>query len=277
MATLLRAWLACAVAVASSAVAQAPEFTITRDGHTVRYKGLITPASAIALNRHIDDGARHIDIDSPGGDSAAGLAIANNMRSRGVSISVPSYCLSSCANYLFLAASQKSLAPRAVLGFHGGVHARSMTKADRGNHPGLAKLFALMDESQAFYDRIGFNVKLLDHSTELTKLPPGQGRYEVRSKDGKTEVLTTASAADAAIAALRQTKNFKSVTRHFTSGNLVYFPNRPALESCGVSNIVAYPYPASSEELAGRGPLIGPEMQVVGDLPGPAFACSPQG
>lgn len=60
-------------------------------------------------------------ITSGGGDVGVGLDLGEWVYAKGLDIRVPSYCLSSCANYVFTAGARKIVAHNAVIGFHGGL------------------------------------------------------------------------------------------------------------------------------------------------------------
>ena len=59
-------------------------------------------------------------ISSGGGEVHLGLDLGNFIWDEQLDVSVPGYCLSSCANYIFTAGRRKLLGKHAVLGFHGG-------------------------------------------------------------------------------------------------------------------------------------------------------------
>lgn len=276
--------LAIVMLLASShAGASEPAFVVTREGATVKFQGEITAASATALNKHIDDGVRMLEITSVGGDAVAAMSVAYAMRRHRVAINVPSYCFSSCANYLFLAAAEKSLSPTAILGFHGGVHTGGKKRTVEGGAAsieGAAQLEKIFDDSQAFYDAIEFDVSLLDWSGDLTKLPRSEPAWELLAKDGKKYSFAKNADVAAKLAELLDAKNFKSLSMKSTSASMAYFPDRTALESCGVSNITRYAYPASRNELAAHAARIAPNLKVIGDFRGadeqPGFACPPR-
>jgi len=59
-------------------------------------------------------------LDSPGGSSADGALIGEMIKDRNITAIVDGECLSSCANYLFMAASKRIVLKDSILGFHGG-------------------------------------------------------------------------------------------------------------------------------------------------------------
>ncbi|WP_174875531.1 hypothetical protein [Vogesella oryzae] len=66
-------------------------------------------------------------ISSPGGNFEHGLALGEWVFRHRLKVSVPRYCNSSCANYVFTAATSRELGLYAIVAFHGGM----MDTADR--------------------------------------------------------------------------------------------------------------------------------------------------
>lgn len=60
-----------------------------------------------------------LTITSPGGSVEHGLALGEWVHQHGLKLRVPSQCASSCANYVFTAASSVVLAPDALIFWHG--------------------------------------------------------------------------------------------------------------------------------------------------------------
>lgn len=67
-------------------------------------------------------------LDSPGGITSAAMDIAEIIQERKLNVVVDGACLSSCANYLFLAGSKKSVKKFSLLGFHGSEYGNFLTK-----------------------------------------------------------------------------------------------------------------------------------------------------
>lgn len=61
-----------------------------------------------------------LSIRSKGGEVNVGMALGRWVRERRLEIKVMEFCLSSCANYVFPAAQQKTVSNFAVIGYHGG-------------------------------------------------------------------------------------------------------------------------------------------------------------
>lgn len=63
-------------------------------------------------------------ITSTGGDIVAGMELGRWVFESGLDVRVPDYCMSSCANYVFVAGASKILALEASLMWHGGATQR---------------------------------------------------------------------------------------------------------------------------------------------------------
>jgi hypothetical protein len=66
-------------------------------------------------------------LDSPGGITSAALDIAEIIQERKLNVVVDGTCLSSCANYLFLAGNKKSAKKFSLVGFHGSEYGTFLT------------------------------------------------------------------------------------------------------------------------------------------------------
>ena len=62
---------------------------------------------------------KRLVITSDGGDVAAGIALGLWVHQFAVDVEILEYCLSSCANYVFTAGSNKKITPGAVVAWHG--------------------------------------------------------------------------------------------------------------------------------------------------------------
>ena len=128
VAALLSTFLALAsnAATASDAQRQAllraleAPATITRDGDVVRFEGLITSANVVSLIRAIDRApTRTLVMDSNGGVTDDGRWLGAEVHRRALAVHVDRRCSSSCANYVFTAGASRSIAPGAVVLWHG--------------------------------------------------------------------------------------------------------------------------------------------------------------
>lgn len=116
--------MVCAAWLSGQAAAQACGPTgcngVQVEGETVRLIGPINAEVARDFERATQGQAlRRLEVDSGGGDVEAGMAMARIVAAMGLEITVLRRCMSSCANYLFLAARQRHIAPGAVVAWHG--------------------------------------------------------------------------------------------------------------------------------------------------------------
>jgi ClpP class serine protease len=93
-------------------------------------------------------------ITSGGGEVSSNIKVAYLLKERAMAIEVVDYCLSSCFNYLFLAASSRTIRPHSVLGFH-GIATTSFPFVAR-----VIKSFrTVMKQEKKFYNSIGMEIK----------------------------------------------------------------------------------------------------------------------
>ena|GEM_PF-2982050 len=92
--------------------------------------GDIDSEMAQAVARHLRQAPRHLAVvvDSGGGSVASAINIADSLSAHGYDLIVAGKCSSSCANYLFVAASEKFLLQGARLGWHGSTAPRSFER-----------------------------------------------------------------------------------------------------------------------------------------------------
>jgi hypothetical protein len=108
---------------ADAADPAAGEATIRVEGDSMSYAGAITP-EAVARAREALSRAPQVHelaIDSVGGDVEAGMNLGELVLERGLDVRVPEVCVSSCANYVFLAGVRKTIAPGALVLWHGSL------------------------------------------------------------------------------------------------------------------------------------------------------------
>ena len=120
--------LAASLSLTVTARADEPTFSLSKEGQTIVFKGGIDKVSSEALIAAINEGANRIVITSQGGSMEDALNIAEVMQKHKIVLEVKDYCISACANFLFIAASEKKLLPDAILGFHGGSLSSSARK-----------------------------------------------------------------------------------------------------------------------------------------------------
>ncbi|WP_219137083.1 hypothetical protein [Janthinobacterium sp. UMAB-60] len=106
-------------------VVQAGKTTqIYLDNGELNYVGEISQAGNIELFElfeSLDKKPAILSIRSKGGNTDSGIALGTWIHARGLTVKVMEYCFSSCANYVFTAASHKIVSNFAVIGYHGGL------------------------------------------------------------------------------------------------------------------------------------------------------------
>ncbi|GGC72701.1 hypothetical protein [Undibacterium terreum] len=252
------------------------------DRSTLHFNGDITRTNFLAMKSYLDHGISTVIVNSGGGDGEAGLAIGKEFRKRKITLIVEKYCLSSCANYLFLGAAKKILQPGAILGFHGGLTGGSAPTLQAADYPLLSEselatvrqqLLSLYKKETVFFHSIGFNPALLRISLDRTKLPQKNHSIQIVS-EGKLSQFTL-DQQDKAKEFMETLKaENKSYTYDVTSGDespsKFYFPSKATMQQYGVSGILKYQYPANKGELETMAKNLADansaELELVGDF-----------
>lgn len=117
----LRPTLICLGALAHGAIADAGDSSATSvhlAGDTLEYRGELTEEAnsrAFALASSAQHQPKTILIESEGGSAEAGMQLGAWVYERRLDVSVRTFCLASCASYVFPAGRIKRLAPQATL------------------------------------------------------------------------------------------------------------------------------------------------------------------
>ena len=92
-------------------------------------------ANEIAFNLYENAANKPVlfQITSLGGGINAGLQLGEWIVENNLDVSVPEYCVSSCANYVFLAGKTKMLGKHAYLIWHGGAHQPGLAESLKSN------------------------------------------------------------------------------------------------------------------------------------------------
>lgn len=234
-------------------------FEATREGNTLRFTGEINEESEKAIVQHLRSGASTLIVNSEGGSAGSGQTIAFEIIKQNASVIVDKYCMSSCANYLFLAAKEKSLMPGAVLGFHGGIHfSEEEFKVKKGDSKlivAMKKTFQKLHKTEtALFKKMGIDHQIIKDSFDLTKV---EKRPAVITIDAHGETFTFNAEQTKEIKKLihelqKEGKifNFSVTNASEQSLNKAYFPSKETLMNrYRVKGIVNYPYPSSQDEV----------------------------
>lgn len=133
---LLRCLCFYAVRVVISVIALVPVATfaaVSLVDHKIIYKGQLSKADnakVIALYEAAKIKPTLLEITSGGGQVVLGLDLADFILAKQLDVSVPQFCFSSCANYIFVAGKTKYLGEKAVIGWHGNANSARWRDAD---------------------------------------------------------------------------------------------------------------------------------------------------
>ena len=117
-------WSLILIISLSCASAQGIETTVDLNENTVIYRGKLSPSANEKLLSILKNGKSKVEwlsITSEGGEINHGMDLGNIVHDYDLKLEVNEYCLSSCANYVFSAASHHRISNHAVIGFHGGI------------------------------------------------------------------------------------------------------------------------------------------------------------
>lgn len=124
-----------------------PTAQVFIDGGELNYIGSLSAEAnqrAFALYEAAQIKPAMVSIKSKGGVTRDGIALGRWIHARQLAVKVLEYCFSSCANYVFTAASRKLVSNFAVIGFHGGLS---------------STLFQLDAETEAMLSRLAPDVQ----------------------------------------------------------------------------------------------------------------------
>jgi len=156
-----------------------PNIRIARDGTTVSYRGSLTEEGLAALRNTVSDSqVSALLIESTGGEIVVGMDFGNWVADRNLDVVVDRACLSSCANYVFVAGQSKQILPGAIVAWHGSAkqpglleqldeivaeqiaaseltpHARQR-ELERARRANIRYLTGAIDKQDQFFYRIG--------------------------------------------------------------------------------------------------------------------------
>lgn len=126
----------------------------------LRFDGVIEPKSYDEFINKIDDDVRVIILNSGGGYVEVGLKIAAEMKRRNLNVIVRGFCVSSCANYLFLAGQKKTI--DGIVGFHGNVQAMKRAECKENIEIKDVKYCEEFTFEKSFFESIGMSNFLFD-------------------------------------------------------------------------------------------------------------------
>lgn len=144
--------------------------------NTLRFEGEIGFDEYENYLKIISDEDKIIIVNSEGGFTGAGVNIGLDMVDRNLTVIVRNECLSSCANYIFLAA-QKKIIDNGYVGFHGSnieyqkydlnkdleeMRLEGLSETELSNYKNLIR--EISSKEEIFFKKVGVNKKLFEVS-----------------------------------------------------------------------------------------------------------------
>jgi hypothetical protein len=152
------------------------------DLETLSFEGEIKSNEYQRFSKKFDSKVKTIYLNSDGGVTSEAMKIALDIVDLDITVIVNNWCLSSCANYLFLA-GKKRIIQKGIVGYHGNVKAcfgdnkwdeveadfqsQGISKEDILNAYNYFQAEIKVEEK--FLEKIGVSQKLFDRSCELDK------------------------------------------------------------------------------------------------------------
>ena len=195
--------LATAPATPASIVSETAGAASCPSDGVITHDGAITKAlAAPILDALYECPSPILSIASEGGDVEAAIAIAEALEAADGVLIVRDRCLSSCANYIFLGASERRLDGPVVLGFHGFV---SDLRPPQAWFAGLlcrlrlscaaaeqrAAVRALQGREATFFDRLEIDVSKL---AKVVKTSLERARAEIGEPSARVVVSPASDA-----------------------------------------------------------------------------------
>jgi hypothetical protein len=167
-----RAALMVAAAITAGAPIAAWCATIETHGDSIVFVGRIDASSASEFLEAVRrPGITRLVITSRGGLVSPALDMAAAVHERGLDVDVPTFCYSSCANYVFPAGRRKVLGRRGAIAWHGNM-AHVLYEAAQGHSrwsaQDMASARALAKREAAFFRQIGID----GYVCWFAKIPP---------------------------------------------------------------------------------------------------------
>jgi hypothetical protein len=204
---------------------QSLEATVERvDDSTIMIDGVIGIETFDKLKTKFTGAERKIVVRSEGGVTKIALDIAEFILQKRLDIVVRDYCISSCANYLFVAGNNKVVEPKAVVAWHGG-HSNSPFRLGNNTKEYLENRYDLYRREQLLYARVAVSIDLIVYSGWLT----------VGTPTGRTRTVEV----------LGEKRELPITEREFTQ----WVPSADELRRLGVANLTMQWQPVNSAEI----------------------------
>lgn len=147
--------------IVGSILAITPQVACSRDGldSSIQFQGPITAESVHNFAELVSDpkfrNAQWVEITSAGGDAFAGMEMGRVIRARHLGVRVLGFCVSACAQYVFLAARKRHVEPGGLVLFHNNLGMIKKLHGDGGDHEGSEVFAPLVAQEDAFMAEIG--------------------------------------------------------------------------------------------------------------------------
>lgn len=138
----------------------------------LRFSGPIRTGTYEEFLAAVDDQTLEIELNSGGGSVKVALEIAKVISQRKFNVTVTGLCISSCANYLFLAGETKTI--KGIVGFHGS--AQSIGDQNCFAEP-LHPRCKTNQAEQIFFQGVGVNSLLFEVTQSVDKGKEDGGDY----------------------------------------------------------------------------------------------------
>ena len=136
--------------------ARPPSRLLIKIRHTVCFVGIFNLGVEDEIIPLLDDGGVLI-IKSAGGNGVAAARLGTSLLDKKIDVGVIDYCLSACANWVFLAGRYKYISDGAFVGWH-GVPQKPDPRAKLLDHAGMLTLF--YELSNQVFERAAIDTRL---------------------------------------------------------------------------------------------------------------------
>ena len=131
------------------------------------FNGIIRMESYQEFLEKIDNDVHEIRLNSGGGSVDAALKIALEIKNRKLNVTVKGFCISSCANYLFLAGHEKFI--NGLVGFHGSAFALQKRQCEQEKIQQACQDRPNVVIERAFFNSVGISNSLFSITQSMDK------------------------------------------------------------------------------------------------------------
>ncbi|MFZ6755551.1 hypothetical protein ACO0KY_19560 [Undibacterium sp. Dicai25W] len=217
--------------------------------------GMISEQSLVEFKKQDFQKIKYLVVTSGGGEIHAAAEIGLIILRNNITVIASEYCLSSCANWLFLPAKEKILSKNALLGFHADIISqfnlvRKQIKISNGDPS--KNLFLIGEEStKLLFSEAGISSTIYSEIAQRTTYAPPSIVMSVKTDKGQLVEyeLTGNDENDSTLYSKYQNAKVISYRWKGRIENAFWFPSKSELESFKVSGIQDYYYPTNIGEV----------------------------